>query len=97
MEFKKDDNKYKKISIEYSKELSKDEKVIKKRDDIWDNFKGILSFTVVFAHYLYHYLSVKGGTMVSVVFIFSICQLLFFVLVILVNQKIQKAEKVFLN
>ena len=70
MEFKKDDNKYKKISIEYSKELSKDEKVIKKRDDIWDNFKGILSFTVVFAHYLYHYLSVKRGTMVSIVFIF---------------------------
>jgi len=68
MENKKDDNIYKMISIK--KEESKYEKVIKKRDDIWDNYKGILIFAVVFAHYLYHYLSAKRGTMVSVVFVY---------------------------
>ena len=43
---------------------------IKKRDDIWDNYKGILSFTVVFAHYLFYYLDIKVGTVITFLFVF---------------------------
>ena len=43
---------------------------IKKRDDIWDNYKGILSFTVVFAHYLLDYLDTKVGTVITFLFVF---------------------------
>ena len=70
MKDKEEESVFKEIPVNSSIELSKENKpTIKKRDDIWDNYKGILSFTVVFAHYLYYYLGNKKGTLVSQLFV----------------------------
>ena len=70
MKDKETDSLFKEIprsSIELAKNVKSP---IKKRDDIWDNYKGILSFTVVFAHYLFYYLDKKAGTVITFLFVF---------------------------
>ena len=62
----KDDN-YNIINENFSKKNKND---IIKRDDKWDNYKGILTFLIVFSHFLYCYIENNDETIINQIYIF---------------------------